>query len=156
MSEQRNQNPHQIWATTVAVNGTGVILRGPSGAGKTDLAIRLIDRGAILVSDDQTIVRADGDFLLTAPPATIAGKIEVRSIGIMRMNFVTDIPAAVIFDLETEGERERLPDFRYDHIEGVKLPLFCINAFEESAAVKVFLTLDALQRNLFDEGGMPV
>ena len=62
-----------------------MLITGPSGSGKSDLALRLLDRGFTLVSDDQTIVRRDGDRLLASAPPTIAGKLEIRGIGIVEM-----------------------------------------------------------------------
>ena len=72
----------------MAIDGRAVLIAGPSGAGKSDLALRLIDRGFTLVSDDQTIVKRDGDRLLASAPPTIAGKLEIRGIGIVDMETV--------------------------------------------------------------------
>jgi len=74
-----------LHASTVALDGRAVLISGPSGSGKSDLALRLLDRGFILVSDDQTIVRKDGGHLVAGAPPTIAGKLEVRGIGIVDM-----------------------------------------------------------------------
>ena len=65
-----------------------MLITGPSGSGKSDLALRLLDRGFTLVSDDQTIVRRDGDRLIASAPPTIAGKLEIRGIGIVEMEHV--------------------------------------------------------------------
>ena len=65
---------------------------GPSGSGKSDLALRLLDRGFTLVSDDQTIVSRDGDRLIASAPPNIAGKLEIRGIGIVDMDTVDDVP----------------------------------------------------------------
>jgi serine kinase of HPr protein (carbohydrate metabolism regulator) len=67
-----------LHASTVALDGRAVLVTGPSGSGKSDLALRLLDRGFKLVSDDQTMIRLDGERLLASPPANIAGKLEVR------------------------------------------------------------------------------
>jgi serine kinase of HPr protein (carbohydrate metabolism regulator) len=73
-----------LHASCVAIKGRAVLIEGRSGEGKSDLALRLIDRGAVLVSDDQTICQRRDGVLHATPPATIAGKIEVRSVGISR------------------------------------------------------------------------
>ena len=64
-----------VHASTVAIDGRAVLISGPSGSGKSDLALRLLDRGFSLVSDDQTHVRREGDRLIASPPPNIAGKL---------------------------------------------------------------------------------
>ena len=73
-----------VHATTVDISGCGVLLLGPSGAGKSDLALRLIADGALLVSDDQTLVEIVDGFLRASAPGTISGLIEVRGVGLAR------------------------------------------------------------------------
>src|SRR4029453_3149013 len=99
-----------IHASTVAIDGRAVLITGPSGAGKSDLALRLIDRGYTLVSDDQTIVRREGNRLLASAPPNIAGKLEIRGVGIVDMDTVKDVPIALLVQLTSEIER--LPDER--------------------------------------------
>src|SRR3546814_17418763 len=75
----------RVHATCIAIDGRGILLRGPSGSGKSDLALRLIDGGALLVADDQVILtEADGELTASAP-ATTAGRMEVRGIGVVDM-----------------------------------------------------------------------
>ncbi|MGE3652127.1 MAG: HPr kinase/phosphorylase, partial [Reyranellaceae bacterium] len=75
----------QIHATCVALPEGGVLLRGDSGAGKSDLALRLIDGGARLVADDRTDLMREGDLLIARAPTSIAGLIEARGLGILRL-----------------------------------------------------------------------
>ena len=132
-----------IHASTVASEGRAVLITGPSGSGKSDLALRMLDRGFTLVSDDQTIVRRQGDRLLSTSPATIAGKLEIRGIGIVEMDNLTDIPVSLIVELTSDIER--LPDdSRERPILGVNLPLISIDAMTASAPSKVALALDRL------------
>jgi serine kinase of HPr protein (carbohydrate metabolism regulator) len=132
-----------IHASTVALDGRAVLISGPSGSGKSDLALRLLDRGFVLVSDDQTIVRRDGDRLLAAAPPNIAGKLEIRGIGIVELEQVNDVPIALLVELT--GDIERLPDdSRERPILGVKLPLVSIDAMTASAASKVGVALDRI------------
>ncbi len=134
-----------IHASTVAMDGRAVLITGPSGAGKSDLALRLLDRGFALVSDDQTIVRRDGDRLVATAPATIAGKLEVRGIGIVEMERVSDTPIALIVELTSDIQR--LPDdSRERPILGVNLPLVSIDAMTASAPSKVALALERMGR----------
>ena len=98
----------RVHGTCVAIDGRGVLLLGASGSGKSDLALRLIDRGAVLVSDDQTELSTAHDLLFASAPATIAGLIEVRGIGIVTLPFVAQAPVALAVRL---GEPvERMPE----------------------------------------------
>ena len=132
-----------LHASTVAIDGRAVLIMGPSGAGKSDLALRLLDRGFTLVSDDQTIVRRDGDGLIASAPATIAGKLEIRGVGIVDMESVANVPLCLLVELTSDIQR--LPDdSRERPILGVPLPLVSIDALTASAASKVALALDRL------------
>jgi len=132
-----------IHASTVASEGRAVLISGPSGSGKSDLALRLLDRGFTLVSDDQTIVRRDGDRLIASAPPTIKGKLEIRGIGIVEMDTVCDVPIGLYVELTSEIMR--LPDDRRERLVlGVSLPLVSVDALTASAASKVALALDRL------------
>lgn len=130
-------------ASTVAVDGRAVLITGPSGSGKSDLALRLLDRGFTLVSDDQTIVKKDGERLLASAPPTIAGKLEIRGIGIIDVEHVANVPLALLVELTSDIQR--LPDdSRERPILGVTLPLITIDAMAASAPSKVALALDRM------------
>ena len=132
-------------ASTVALDGQAVLITGPSGSGKSDLALRMLDRGFTLVSDDQTIVRRDGDRLIASAPANIAGKLEIRGVGIVEMETVKDVPVALLVELTSEIQR--LPDDRRERpVLGVNVPLVSVDALTASAASKVALALDRLGR----------
>jgi serine kinase of HPr protein (carbohydrate metabolism regulator) len=124
-----------VHASCIAIGGRAVLIRGASGSGKSDLALRLIDRGASLVSDDYTELTADGDRLLASPPTTIAGKLEIRGVGIIEIASVTGAPVALLVDLA--GTVERLPEPRADTIAGVAIPTVALAALEASAPIKL-------------------
>jgi serine kinase of HPr protein (carbohydrate metabolism regulator) len=132
-----------LHATTVAKNGRAVLISGRSGSGKSDLALRLFDRGFQLVSDDQTYLRKiDGKLVASAPP-NIKGKFEVRGIGIVDRDSVDDVPLCLIVELATEIER--MPDDGRERvILGKNVPLVTLDANTASAAAKVELALDLL------------
>ena len=132
-----------VHASTVALDGRAVLISGPSGSGKSDLALRLLDRGFTLVSDDQTIVRKDGDRLVAAAPPNIAGKLEIRGIGIVDLETIDDIPVALLVELTSDFQR--MPDDNRERpILGVPLPLISIDAMTASAPSKVALALDRM------------
>jgi serine kinase of HPr protein (carbohydrate metabolism regulator) len=131
-----------LHATSVAIGGRAVLLSGPSGSGKSDLALRLIDRGAALVSDDYTLVkRIDGRLVATAP-ATIAGRMEVRGLGIVDLPAVAQAPVALIVDLFTPADRMPLEPLRRA-IAGIDVPVVKLAPLEASAPIKVELALKA-------------
>ena len=132
-----------VHASTVATDGRAVVIMGPSGSGKSDLALRLLDRGFTLVSDDQTVVKRDGDRLVASAPMNLAGKLEIRGIGIVDMETISSVPVALLVELTSEIQR--LPDENRERpVLGIKLPLISIDAMTASAPSKVALALDRM------------
>ncbi len=139
-----------LHATAVAIDGRAILLRGVSGSGKSDLALRLIDAGARLVADDQSELCRQGDRIIVCAPATIAGLIEVRGIGIMRLDALAEAAVALLVDLAPSEEIERLPAWHSETILGLTLPRITVAPFDASAAAKLRLALRA-----FTEPGLP-
>ena len=128
-----------VHATTVAIDGAAVLLLGPSGSGKSDLALRLIDRGATLVSDDYTLLTPlDGQLIANAPP-TISGKIEVRGLGIVALDRVGNVP--VMLAVRLDRPVERMPSQTRADYHGIAIHEVAIDPFELSAPIKVELAL---------------
>lgn len=137
MAELSSETLH---ASCVAIDGRAVLIEGRSGEGKSDLALRLIDRGAQLVSDDYTICTRIAGVLHGSAPANIAGRIEVRGIGIVEMPHVDRTPIALIVTILDVPPR--LPEApRTRRIAGVAVPEVELPALEPSAPIKVELAL---------------
>jgi len=132
-----------LHATTVTLDGRAVIISGPSGSGKSDLALRLLDRGFSLVSDDQTILRKDANRLIASSPPTIRGKLEIRGIGIIDMPCIDDVPVALFVELTSD--MQRMPDDSRERLVlDVRVPLVSVDAMTASAPSKVAVALDRL------------
>lgn len=128
-------NEPMLHACCVAIDGRGVLVTGASGSGKSDLTLRLIDRGAKLVSDDYVRLEADAGTLIAAAPAIIAGKIEIRGVGIVERPFATQAPIALLVDLDQAPERLPIPDRR--ELLGIAIPSIGLNGLEPSAPIKL-------------------
>ena len=128
-----------LHATCVAIKGRGVLIEGASGSGKSDLALRLIDRGAVLVSDDYTQLRRAGSDLLAAPPANLAGRLEVRGVGIVSVHHVADVPVSLL--VSADRAPMRLPYGESRQLAGIVVRCVAIAALEPSAPLKVELAL---------------
>ena len=133
-----------VHGTSLALGRDGILLRGPSGSGKSDLALRLIDSGATLVADDQTELRRRNGRLEMRAPATLEGLIEVRGVGIVRLPSVQDVPLRLVVDLVRPDAVERLPEPRFVALDGVSVPLLELAPFETSAAAKLRVALAML------------
>lgn len=146
-----------LHATAVAIDGRAAVILGPSGAGKSDLALRLITTpividgralGALLVADDQVVIeRRDGKLLATPPPA-LAGLIEVRGLGILRLSHLGSAEVALAVRLKPAAEIERLPDPpARQMLAGIEIAAFDLDGREASAPVKLALALREASRN---------
>lgn len=149
-----------VHASCVAVDGRGVLLLGPPGSGKSDLALRLIDGGAILVADDRVDIRAVGGRLEASPPETLAGRIEVRGLGILAVDCLPRATLGLAVELLADTGPARLPEPARRHFAGIALPLIRLAPFESSTAAKVRLAAraaaaDGAADTVLDPGGAP-
>jgi HPr kinase/phosphorylase len=124
-------------ATCVVVNGCGVLIRGPSGSGKSDLALRLIDEGAVLVADDYCQLSNRDGQLTAACPAAIKGKLEVRGIGIVTRPAQEQCTIELLIELKGKHLVERMPENPTTTVEGVIVTCFSIDPFCVSATAKI-------------------
>jgi HPr kinase/phosphorylase len=145
-----------IHGTCVALGQRAALLRGPSGSGKSDLALRflfLARRGPAaldppaLVADDQVSIRRDGDRLLASAPASIQGQLEVRGVGIVGVKPAAEVELVLVVDLVDAGLVERLPlDGITTRLAGADVPLVRLTPFEASAPIKLALELARASR----------
>lgn len=126
-------------ATCIALNGKGILITGPSGSGKSDLALRLIERGAALVADDQVELSAEKGELIARAPTAIKGLIEARYVGPLKAPCAAQAPLALILE---PGTPERLPELQAREMMGVSLPLLILPYFEGSTPAKIRLFLE--------------
>jgi hypothetical protein len=119
-----------------------VLLLGESGAGKSDVALRLIAAGAKLIADDQTVLFVERDRLYADTSPTLSGSMEVRGLGILRMERASPSPVILAVRLGTEDTVARLPEPAFYALPAslqadVKVPLFMLNAYEASTPAKI-------------------
>jgi len=138
-----------VHGTCVAFGAHAALLRGSSGSGKSDLALRFLalpaDGGTAphLVADDQVLVEALADTLVVSAPDTLAGKLEVRGLGIMTLPHLEQAKLVLIVDLVANDEVPRMPPEPLPHttLLGVSVPNLQLASFEDSAPLKLKMAL---------------
>ena len=138
---------HRLHASCVQIDDdAAVVLRGASGSGKSDLCLRLIDAGGRLVADDQVLLERAGDGrVLASPPAALAGLLEVRGVGVLRLPHVAPSRVRLVVDLCPRDDVVRLPEPDDSRCEllGVRLPRLGLDPFAASACAKIGIALRA-------------
>jgi HPr kinase/phosphorylase len=131
----------------------GVLLLGQSGAGKSDIALRMIELGALLVSDDRTELFVHNGALIARPPTSLAGLLEIFGMGIMKMQYAASADIGLAVALQ-HGKPERLPRRetyqppRELHFSSVILPpLIRLDATEPSAVAKILAAAAAFHHH---------
>lgn len=132
-----------VHATAVAWHGRGVLIRGASGAGKSDLALRLIGAGGLLVADDQVVLERGDAAIRALAPAALAGLLELRGVGLRRLPYLLSVPITVVIDLIPQESVERLPELTTTEVLGVVLPVIRLAPFECSVLQKLIELLRA-------------
>ena len=128
----------RVHASCIAFEGMGALLRGPPGAGKSDLALRAVEAGARLVADDLVALDLRGDRVWAVPLPRAGGRLEVRGVGIVRLPALDGAPLVLIADL---AEPERLPEPEFESLLGRPVRRIRLAPFEISAAIKLRLAV---------------
>ena len=131
-----------LHASAVTCGGKGVLLLGESGSGKSDLALRLMDRGATLVADDRVEVLREGDALWACSVPALAGRIELRGVGILQRPYCARAKLALAVRLVAREAVERMPEPEFFDCEALRLPLVSLHAFDHSTPIKIHLILE--------------
>ena len=140
-------NLKRIHSTSVVIDDNGVLILGDSGSGKSDLALRLIDSGATLISDDISICRKNlNNIYLYCPPET-KGLLEVREIGIITVPFVERIRLRLVVNLKSNNN-ERFPKDSFFRILGIKIPIINIEGKNSSAVAKIKVKLNEIRETI--------
>lgn len=135
-----------LHGTCVTFSRSAVLIRGPSGSGKSDLALRFLflsRRGPaaveapLLVADDQVIAQRKDGSLLVSAPESIKGKIEVRGVGIVQVKHALEAELFALVDLVRPEEVERMPETGRELVLGMSLPVYKLAPFEASAPIKL-------------------
>jgi len=134
-----------VHGACVAIEGRAVLIEGRSGEARSDLALRLIDRGARLVADEQVICQRHDGGLIASPLARAAGRIEVRGLGIVEMPHAERVPVDLLVVI-LDSPPPFPEDARKRRIAGVDVPVLPIAALEPSAPIKVELALGRIDR----------
>lgn len=138
----------QVHGTALIVNGVGVLLRGPPGTGKSDLALRLIDGGAQLVSDDQTVIENDSGRLRMSTNAVLEGLLEVHGVGIFPVPSTQDATLGLVIDLLGPNDKiPRMPDKEYAEVLGVRVRRLRMHGYRPSAPAKIRMLVANLDSN---------
>ena len=111
-----------IHASAVSIEGRALLILGPSGTGKSALALDMMSRGAGLIADDRVLLTVAGAAVMAACPPALSGRIEARGVGILNALPAAPAPVALVADLG-QVEPDRLPPFRHTELMGIRVPL---------------------------------
>lgn len=127
--------------SAVAVGERALLIMGESGAGKSSLALALIDRGAKLIGDDGVWLDRHGERIVASPPPNTAGLLEVRNLGLMALPTEMDKRVALAIRLDPRAERY-IEAAEQIELEGLQVPLIRLWPDSPVLALKVELALE--------------
>lgn len=129
----------QAHATCAEVDGVGILITGPSGSGKSDLTLRLMQGGAQLVADDRVDLSIDQTQIIARAPKALRGLLEVREIGIVKVPFLEQAVIRALIELKPGQILDRLPTESFVELLGIRIRQFQIDPWQQSAPAKVRL-----------------
>jgi len=135
-----------IHSTAISLNGDGILIKGPSGSGKTDLALRLIESGGKLISDDQVIIKRKAKRLFLSSPKELNGLMQLSGIGIVKADYVQNIPLELVVKLQPYKNLDPFPINKEEIIKDLSIPALSLYSFAVSATAKIKIALD-VQKN---------
>ena len=135
-----------IHSTAISLNGDGILIKGPSGSGKTDLALRLIESGGKLISDDQVIIKRKAKRLFLSSPKELNGLMQLSGIGIVKADYVQNIPLELVVKLQPYKNLDPFPINKEEIIKDLSIPTLSLYSFAVSATAKIKVALD-VQKN---------
>lgn len=145
----------RLHASCVSVGSRGVLLVGKSGSGKSDLALRLMAWGAMLVADDQTILTLEDGHLTASVDDSIRGLLEIHGVGLVRYPVANNIPLRLVVELVSLEEMEHIPNPQTYEIMGHSIPKISIYGFDSSAPHKIYAAMHAMRRGNLHTGFLP-
>ena len=134
-----NNVSQQIHATCINLQGFGLLLRGPSGGGKSDLALRMMEHNSQLIADDRVDLTLEDDALIARAPCYLRGLLEVRGLGVIEVQYGISIQVLGVIDLVDNTKIERLPNHQTEILLGIEIPSYQIDPWAISAIAKVQL-----------------
>ena len=132
----------KVHGTSVSIDGDGVLFRGPPGSGKSDLALRMINFGAQLISDDQVCLTRRNDNIFMSSPPTIRNSLEVRGIGIVNSIAQKEALLILVLNMLPNNVANRMPIWQLCTFLDIKVPAVEFAPFEISAHLKVKLAIN--------------
>lgn len=137
-----------VHGTAVAWGEQAVLLSGPSGSGKSDLALRFLALGAEarLVADDQVVLTVEKGRLFASAPENLSGLLELRGLGLWRQQALARAQLLLMVNLVPRDAVPRLPESQFAALAGVELPVLALHAFDASAPIKLRVALQTLAR----------
>ena len=125
------------------INGSGVLIVGSSGSGKSSLAINMLALGSKLVADDQCQLVKKNNRFSVSKPASLPNSIEIRGVGLVIVPMVVETSLDWVVNMD-EAEKERMPDLRFTEIDGYKVPTVFGKNMDELASRIYVLVSNAL------------